>query len=202
MSIFYEKYWKKKKTTKDLEIKWPSVKSAIPLKKNLKFLDFGCGRGDLTERIMKINPSMKLTGVDVSKIALQQASKRFPKGKFFIVEDGEKLPFNDDSFDFIVATDVLEHVYNTKHTFKELYRVLKQNGTFFISVPYHGMIKNIIATLIAFDEYFKPTQEHIRFYTKKNLKSSLKTTGFQIKKFGFYGRIYPLSNAMFAICTK
>jgi SAM-dependent methyltransferase len=46
------------------------------------------------------------------------------------------LPFSDNEFDFIICNHVLEHIPNDDKAMKELYRVLKNNGTAIIQVPY------------------------------------------------------------------
>lgn len=202
MKKYYERYWDEREEMGDFKIKWNAVKSNIPIEKGLKFLDFGCGKGLLLEEILKINPSLEATGADVSKTALEFAKKAFPKANFIKIEEGEKLPFKNNSFDFILAADVLEHVYDTDLIFSELSRILKPSGKIFISVPYHGMFKNIVISFIGFDFYFDPRQPHIRFYTKNNLFKMVKENGLTVVSNGYYGRIYPLSHGMYVVCKK
>ncbi len=58
-----------------------------------------------------------------------------------IIHDGilcqnvEKLTFPDNSFDICTSLEVFEHVENDMQGFKEIYRVLKKNGTFLFTVP-------------------------------------------------------------------
>ena len=46
------------------------------------------------------------------------------------------MSFNDNSFDVILSTDVFEHVPDIHKTLSEAYRVLKENGTMLISIPF------------------------------------------------------------------
>ncbi len=46
------------------------------------------------------------------------------------------LPFSDNEFDFIICNHVLEHIPNDRKAMKELYRVLRNNGTAILQVPY------------------------------------------------------------------
>jgi ubiquinone/menaquinone biosynthesis C-methylase UbiE len=48
----------------------------------------------------------------------------------------EKLPFEDNSVEIIFCFNVLEHIYNHKNVINEVYRVLKPNGKFYMSVPF------------------------------------------------------------------
>jgi len=202
MKKFYERYWDGKESLGDLEIKWPVLQRYIPREKNVSLLDFGCGKGFLLSKIALLNPNLKLVGVDVSKTAITTIKNTFPSGNFLHIAENGKIPFKDNAFDFIVAADVLEHIYDTTNALSELTRVLKPNGRIFISVPYHGMIKNIIATFVGFDFYFDPKQAHIRFYTKKNLFKVVNEAGLKILKHGYYGRFYPISHGQFVFCEK
>lgn len=49
--------------------------------------------------------------------------------------DGEKIPLNDASVNFVIATEFLEHYFDTNHILTEIQRVLKTGGTFFFTVP-------------------------------------------------------------------
>ncbi|PZX92467.1 class I SAM-dependent methyltransferase [Flavobacterium aquariorum] len=77
--------------------------------------------------------------------------------------DGNKIPLDDASVNFVIATELLEHYFDTNHILKEIKRVLKPGGTFFFTVPsvwplheapydYHRF------TPFALDEYFKKSK--------------------------------------------
>ncbi len=46
------------------------------------------------------------------------------------------LPFDDNTYDFIICNHVLEHIVNDHQAMKELYRILKPGGTAILMVPY------------------------------------------------------------------
>lgn len=50
-------------------------------------------------------------------------------------ENLEELTFNDETFDLVVTSDVMEHIYNPEKAFKEIHRVLKPGGAHIFSVP-------------------------------------------------------------------
>lgn len=104
-----------------------------------KFLDIGCGTGNYT--IALANKGINFTGMDPSTLMLDVARSRseivnFVKGHV------ENIPFPDESFAGVIATLTIHHWNDLKLAFKEICRVLKQNGklVIFTSTPYqmHG----------------------------------------------------------------
>lgn len=201
---FYEKFWKEhqNETLNDFFYKWPAIKKYLPKNRKITILDFGCGSGILFEKLKKLNPHSRLIGIDVSKEAIKLAREKFPNDNFYIIQDGQTFPISDKSIDFILATDVIEHVYETNKTLAEFYRILKPDGKLLLTTPYHGLIKNLIIVLFYFEKIFDPVEAHIRFYTKKSLFSVLKKYKFEIQKYNYFGRFYPLSRAILVLANK
>lgn len=202
MKKFYERYWDNQEVLDDFRYKWPVVKKYIPTKKNIRLLDFGCGKGVILQKILKINPALKITGVDVSDQALKVTRKKLPNQKFIKIDEGVILPFDDNTFDFITVLDVLEHVYDTQLIYKELARILKPRGKILITVPFYGLIKNLIIATFAFEFVYNPQSPHIRFYTKKSLSRELKQVYLKPLRFEYFGRFYPISHGMLCLATK
>ncbi len=202
MKAFYERYWEHEEVLEDFNYKWPVIKKYVPKNQKIKILDFGCGKGKMLGEILEVNPEANIFGVDVSERALTFIKKRFPKQQFKKIEDGEKLPFKTNTFDFIIASDVLEHIYDTENAFSELARILKPEGKILISVPYNGRIKNVIITLFFYEFVFNPYSPHIRFFSRRSLKNCLKKVQLKPKKWGYYGRFFPLSNGMYVLAEK
>lgn len=89
-----------------------------------KIMDYGCGARPyehLFEGYIE-----EYTGVDVGEN---------PKADI-LIEPGEKLKFEDNSFDFVLSSQVLEHVKDFDDYMKECYRVLKPGGYLLLST--HG----------------------------------------------------------------
>ena len=98
-------------------------------------LDIGCNKGTyLTE--YRGGTSF---GVDISSHVLYKAKEKC-KGKNLpcnlIVGDAEQLSFlKDRSFDKILCSELLEHVYNPEKVIADISRLLKPNGTLLVTVP-------------------------------------------------------------------
>ncbi len=200
---YYEKYWSSiKDHLKDLHLRTDAIRPFFPKGLSGNILDFGCGSGEILSEIAKLNPEAKIIGVDISTIALGQAKKRILRGIFKQIIESKKMSVESGSIDFILANDVIEHVYDTEWMFNEFSRVLKKSGLILISTPYCGLIKNLVITLINFELVFDPLGPHIRYYTKKSLEDCLKLIGFRTLRFGTFGRFYPLSKGMFILAIK
>lgn len=204
MATFYEKYWNEKKSDElsDFKYKWPIIKRLVTGESGLNFVDYGCGSGKVLKEISKLYPKNTYVGIDVSKSGLIRAKKNFSKGKYFLTSDGEKLPIKNKWADLILAADVIEHVYDVDTLLHEFYRILKPGGKIIITTPYHGLIKNLLISIVGFETVFDPIGPHIRFFTKKSMTNVLNKNDFTIKKIGFFGRFYPIYRGMYFIVSK
>ncbi len=184
----------------DFKWKWPKIKPELP-KKNSVILDFGCGDGRYINEFIKIN-NYKIIGTDISPYAISLAKRKFPKVKFFVALEDQKLPIKNGTIDFILAADVIEHIFDVSIFLNEMNRCMKIGGKIFISTPYFGMIKNIVIALMGFEIVFNPLSQHIRYFTKRSLSDLLKNHGFSVVSYGEYGRFKPLSRGMYIVAKK
>lgn len=114
-----------------------SLVKTVKIKKG-KLLDIGCGGGMLTESLPYYYPKTDIYGCDVSATAIKYA-KKFGSGKIeYGVINKKTLPYKDNTFDICICLDVLEHVPDVNFFLKEVKRVLKKNGQFFLIVPCEG----------------------------------------------------------------
>jgi len=204
MSKFYEKYWSDNKNEylSDFNLKWPKLKKFIPLERGVVIVDFGCGNGRVIQEMKKINSQAEYIGLDVSEMALKSAAAILPDCKFYKIEDGGNLPLENNFVDFVFSSEVIEHIYDIENAFLEISRILKPGGKLLLTTPYHGLSKNLLIVLFAFDKHFNPTGPHIRFFSKKMLFNFLEKYGFKIVKYGYYGRFFPISHSIYVLAKK
>jgi len=93
------------------------------IKQNDKFLEIGCGRGEYIDGFSK--RGINCYGVDIS----DYTKKQYPDIKFSLCDlINEKLPFEDNTFDYVYSKSVIEHFYHPEKIFEESFRVLKPGG--------------------------------------------------------------------------
>ena len=98
-----------------------------------RVLDLGTGPGYLPFAMAKIAPGLKIVGIDLSSGMIDMAKKKaqelgISNRVTFEGANAASLPFEDGSFDFVVSTLSMHHWHDPRECFKEIYRVLKNNG--------------------------------------------------------------------------
>ena len=97
--------------------------------KKKKILDAGCGEGRFSRYF--IENGYDITGMDFSEEYVRVAKKNLKKGKF-VVGSVTRIPFKDNSFDYIFSVDVFQHIPDLEKALAETYRVLKKEGSLII----------------------------------------------------------------------
>ncbi|RGY96546.1 class I SAM-dependent methyltransferase [Clostridium sp. AM58-1XD] len=103
--------------------------------KGKRVLDVACGEG-YGSKLLKEWGALKVTGVDISKEAIEIAKENFSgDGIDYIQHSAEELPFENDSFDVVISFETIEHVDSPDKYLSEISRVLKFGGIAMVSCP-------------------------------------------------------------------
>jgi len=132
-------------------------------------LDFGCGTATLTIMAKEHRPAIKITGIDIDKSILNNAAEKINQKGLDIKltdYDGERLPFEDNSFDRIISCLVFHHLETPakQMILAEIFRVTKNNGQLFIAdfgrsdLWYQRLLFNLIRGL----DGYKPTNANAK----------------------------------------
>ncbi|BDR72815.1 MerR family transcriptional regulator [Clostridium tetani] len=109
----------------------------LPLNKKCKVLELGCGDGSLWKmNCMHIPENWDIYLTDFSQGMLEDAKKNLSKQKKrfrFEIVNIEKIPYEDERFDLIIANHMLYHIENIDRAMMEVRRVLKRDGIFYAS---------------------------------------------------------------------
>lgn len=99
------------------------------IKENVKILDVGYG----IKPYKNLFKTDKYFGIDIETSGHSNDAKY--ADKFY---DGKNIPFEDNSFDVIICTQVLEHTEEPQTLIKEIYRVMKKDSVAFLTIPFVG----------------------------------------------------------------
>ncbi len=109
-------------------------------------LDVGCWDGNRTMDYAEACHAKKLFGIEMVKEMAEEAEKKGIKC-FALQADKETWPFDDNSIDCVVSNQVVEHLSDLDHYFKEASRVLKKGGILVTSTNNLASWHNIFALL-------------------------------------------------------
>ena len=171
--VFYHDIYLKNTETKQKEIRKATCMARYDIEKDKKFswmenyflkdldpemlkgktlLDIGCFTGGRLSAWYENYELEKAYGIDINpifKVAADEFASEKKINADFKIGIGEKLPYQDNFFDFVVSTDTFEHVQNLKNTMDECYRVLKPGGSL----------------LAVFPQFLQPFESHLNFVT-------------------------------------
>jgi len=129
-----------------------------------RVLDVGCNIG---YGLLHLHPvSSYLAGVDVSPTAIAEARRRTAGlGIDVHLLESDRLPFANDSFDYVTSFQVIEHVESVPDYLREIARVLRPSGQAFFTTPNR---------LIRLDPGMAPwNPHHLREFSPDDLRDSV-----------------------------
>ncbi|GAA4636485.1 class I SAM-dependent methyltransferase [Actinoallomurus vinaceus] len=149
-------------------------------------LDMGCGAGRHAFELYRRGANV--VAFDRDERELAEVAKMFaamelegepPEGASArtVTGDALSLPFPDDTFDKIVAAEVLEHIPDDMAAMAELLRVLKPGGRLAVTVP--SWLPERICWALS-EDYHTAPGGHVRIYTRAELEAKLKSIGFEV----------------------
>lgn len=108
--------------------------------KESKVLDIGCDWGYLMMLLKRRNPNLECHGIDIDSYSCEYGNRLARENKIKInlqYGNARKLPFDDDSFDYVVSTGTFEHILPEwrNNAVKEIRRVLKDGGRLVFLFP-------------------------------------------------------------------
>jgi 2-polyprenyl-6-hydroxyphenyl methylase/3-demethylubiquinone-9 3-methyltransferase len=175
------------------------------LSANTRVLDVGCGNGYTVGEFLK--RGCRVVGIDLSESGIAIARKSYPAARFEILPADEAVlkRLNEEAFDIVVSTEVVEHLYAPRDYARGCFTALKPGGRFICSTPYHGYLKNLTLSLAGhWDKHANPLWDggHIKLWSRNTLTELLEETGFENVQFRGAGRLPYLWMTMVMSCDK
>lgn len=158
---------------------------------SIKVLDAGCGdgiNGAVLKRLFAQRAvNCEIVGCDYNPIRLSRAQSQ--EYERIVQADLLQLPFEDNEFDLILCSHVLEHIPQDKKGLNELKRVLKSNGLLILAVPNEGCLMAYMRNHF-FQRSIIKTTDHVNFYTEKKFRLLISKIGLEpiteIMREGFF----------------
>jgi ubiquinone/menaquinone biosynthesis C-methylase UbiE len=138
-----------------------------------RVLDVGTGPGTLPRLLAEIAPNVRVIGIDIERVLLQDARKAVLRNPArdrisFVLADAHALPFREGSFEMVASVASLHLLHDRPKAITELYRVLKQDGIAFM--------------LVGGRQVYPGKMWLLHFFTSRSatyLKSIFQTAGFK-----------------------
>jgi ubiquinone/menaquinone biosynthesis C-methylase UbiE len=156
--------------------------SEIDVKKG-RILDVGAGSAWVAEYFTKRD--FDVISMDISLINLEKAKQKVPSLLHSCVSsDAFSLPYKDGSFEVVIASEIIEHVYDPEAFVTELSRVLKPGGQLIITTPYKEKLQY---SLCIHCNKPTPLHAHIHSFDEKILTSFFRNVEHQKLEWETFG---------------
>ena len=185
LSLGIDIYWRKKFIRK------------LNIADQTTILDVACGTGDICFEILKFH-NVSVIGLDISKnminLAKKKAEKRKQSQATFIHGDGESLPLDSDSIDYLTISYGFRNISNYEVALEEFFRVLKPGGKLGIlefSKPKSKIIRSVfglyfhhilprIGSLFSRSDAYRYLPESVDFFpTRHDINKQIIFSGFK-----------------------
>ena len=153
-----------------------------------RVIDAGCGTGELSENLY--NRGFDVTALDLGFESIKRAYSKLRKKNIdfpFVQGDFYRLPYEEGSFDAVVASEVIEHLENPGDALKEAARIIRQGGYIIVSTPYR---ENLRFTLCIHCNKKTPVNAHLHSFDEKIMETMLGEAGFSVEKVNKYASKY------------
>lgn len=152
-------------------------------------LSIGCGA--LHETNIFKEKNLSIYGMDISKNAVKLAKRNGVEAR--ICDARSKIDFKDNFFDVVYAGEVIEHLGTLGNFFKEINRVLKNEGTLIITCPLLGFWRYRIKLLMGKDIF---DDHHCRLFTISSIKKQMEMNGFVLAEYEVVGKLKTIRKSL------
>jgi SAM-dependent methyltransferase len=160
------------------------VKHVLPLGKEARVLDIGCGCGANARAFKLKSPQARVVGIEPSGRAVELARRTCDEVFQGMFEDWARARRDEAPFDALLLSDVLEHVADPIPFVRSVAAIpALRNALWIVSVPNYAVWYNRISTLLGIQHYAWSglwDRTHVRFYTRRTVRELLEYCGLEI----------------------
>ncbi len=160
------------------------MEAVIDSNENTVLLDYGCASGSFLGTFRK--PYKKAIGVDIAVPQIEVAQTKYGSDRLsFEAKSGEDLEFPDATFDYIVISEVIEHISreDAERLLKKFHRFLKPSGKLILSTPNYRSLWPLIEFFVnRFSDVDYDHQHIFKLYPQK-CRKLLDRCGFRVDAF-------------------
>ena len=160
-----------------------------PLQKRVRILDAGCGDGVQLQVLSELS-GKGVWGIDYNLLRIQRAQKNVPTANV-ICGDLLHLPFQPETFDVVVCSQVIEHIPEDTELLKSLASVLRSRGLMVLGTPNEGCFMARMRNHLLEPTIMKMT-DHAHFYTEQAIRRKIEGAGFLIQQVMRENWFFPL----------
>jgi len=148
-------------------------------------LDVGCGGAWVAQHFLPLQK--KVVSMDISKTNPIKALQNLPHPNHSaVVADVFKMPFKENTFDIIIASEVIEHVFDPTLFVEKLLEVLKPGGKLILITPYN---EKIVYHLCVHCNKPTPANAHLHSFNEKNISEYLGTVSGNLTTVAFSNKL-------------
>jgi SAM-dependent methyltransferase len=141
-------------------------------------LEIGSGKGRMLDLLRR--EGFDARGVEVNEAMIRESRRLY--GELPIQQvDGATLPFADGTFSTVVSFDVFEHIPDSDAHLREVRRVLKPAGTYFLQTP--NKWTNVIFETIRWRSFTAFRADHCSLHSFREIKNRFGRHGFDTQFF-------------------
>jgi 2-polyprenyl-3-methyl-5-hydroxy-6-metoxy-1,4-benzoquinol methylase len=185
---------------------FPKVLSILKRLGVARVVDLGAGNGTLCHALSQAG--FQVAGVEYDQEGYRIACASHPEINFYnhgLQDEPALLLEREGTFDAVVSTEVVEHLFSPQLLPTYAREVLKDGGYLVISTPYHGYLKNLVlAILDKWDTHHTVLWHggHIKFWSRATLSQLLRENGFEVVGFSGVGRVPWLWKSMIVVARR
>ena len=153
---------------------------------NATILEIGCGNGAMGEVALASSIASRYYGVELFEGAASEAEKRLTGVVCGDVES-INLPWGDVEYDFIVASEVLEHLIDPWKVVNRLANALSPGGAFLASSPnisHYAIVKRLALGRFDLEDSGPMDRTHLRWFTPDTFAMLFETAGLEVESLG------------------